>query len=188
MSFEVILPFLRPIAHLIQDPEVSKIMVNGSQRVFVEREGLVREVGDVNLDERNLRVAVKNIARALGDDVSEEQPILDARLPDGSRVAAVLSREAGGSPAPAVRLIDDHDLRAHGGARPPCTVDENAAHFVIPARQILDLKRRRARCAGALEGQTAASVVRAGFGDDFELPVVGVGFHLNSNGESRRGK
>jgi pilus assembly protein CpaF len=89
MSFDVILPFLRPIAHLIQDPEVSEIMVNGSGRVFVEREGLLREVANVSLDERNLRVAVKNIARALGDDVSEEHPILDARLPDGSRVAAV---------------------------------------------------------------------------------------------------
>ncbi len=89
MSFDVILPFLRPIAHLIQDPEVSEIMVNGSRRVFVEREGLLTEVVDVGLDERNLRVAVKNIARALGDDVSEEHPILDARLPDGSRVAAV---------------------------------------------------------------------------------------------------
>ena len=41
------------------------------------------------VDERHLRVAVKNIARALGDDVSEERPILDARLPDGSRVAAI---------------------------------------------------------------------------------------------------
>ena len=89
MSFDVILPFLRPIAHLIHDPEVSEIMVNGANRVFVERDGLLSEVVDVVLDERNLRVAVKNIARALGDDVSEEHPILDARLPDGSRVAAV---------------------------------------------------------------------------------------------------
>jgi pilus assembly protein CpaF len=89
MSFDVILPFLRPIAHLIQDRDVSEIMVNGSRRVFVECDGRLREVADVSLDERNLRVAVKNIARALGDDVSEEQPILDARLPDGSRVAAV---------------------------------------------------------------------------------------------------
>jgi pilus assembly protein CpaF len=89
MSFDVILPFLRPIAHLIEDPDVSEIMVNGSRRIFVERHGLVREVADVRLDERNLRVAVKNIARALGDDVSEEKPILDSRLPDGSRVAAV---------------------------------------------------------------------------------------------------
>jgi pilus assembly protein CpaF len=89
MSFDVILPFLRPIAHLIQDPDVSEIMVNGSRRVFIERAGLIEEVQDVHVDERNLKVAVKNIARALGDDVSEEQPILDARLPDGSRVAAV---------------------------------------------------------------------------------------------------
>lgn len=40
--------------------------------------------------EQNLRVAVRNLARALGDDISEEQPLLDARLPDGSRVAAAL--------------------------------------------------------------------------------------------------
>jgi pilus assembly protein CpaF len=89
MSFDVILPFLRPIAHLIQDADVSEIMVNGSRRIFVERHGVVDEITDVRLDERNLRVAVKNIARALGDDISEERPILDSRLPDGSRVAAV---------------------------------------------------------------------------------------------------
>jgi pilus assembly protein CpaF len=90
MSFELILPFLRPIASLILDPEVSEIMVNGSQRVFVERAGLVTEAVDIRIDERNLSVAVKNISRALGDDVSEEKPILDSRLPDGSRVAAVI--------------------------------------------------------------------------------------------------
>jgi pilus assembly protein CpaF len=79
MSFDVILPFLRPIAHLIEDHDVSEIMVNSSRRIFVERDGVLREVLDVQLDERNLRVAVKNIARALGDDVSEEKPILDSR-------------------------------------------------------------------------------------------------------------
>ena len=89
MSFEVILPFLRPIAHLIQDPDVTEIMVNGSRRIFIERHGLLEEVEGVQLDERNLKVAVKNTARALGDDVSEENPILDSRLPDGSRVAAI---------------------------------------------------------------------------------------------------
>lgn len=90
MSFDLILPFLRPIAHLIQDPDVSEIMVNGSQRVFVERAGVVELVPDVRVEERSLKVAVKNIARVLGDDVSEDKPILDSRLPDGSRVAAIL--------------------------------------------------------------------------------------------------
>src|SRR3954463_11298094 len=88
MSFDLILPFLRPIAHLIQDPDVSEIMVNAGGRVFLERDGLLIDEVGVHLDEKNLQVAVLNIARALGDDVSEEQPILDARLPDGSRVAA----------------------------------------------------------------------------------------------------
>jgi pilus assembly protein CpaF len=90
MSFDLILPFLRPIAHLIRDPHITEIMVNGSGRVFVERRGQLEVVPDVTVKEQNLRVAVRNLARVLGDDVSEERPLLDARLPDGSRVAAAL--------------------------------------------------------------------------------------------------
>ena len=90
MSFELILPFLRPIAHLIRDPQITEIMVNGSGRIFVEREGRLEAVADVVVREQNLRVAVRNLARALGDDISEERPLLDSRLPDGSRVAAAL--------------------------------------------------------------------------------------------------
>lgn len=88
-GFEIILPFLRPIQALILDPDVSEIMVNGGDAVFVERVGELAPVPGARIDDRSLRVAVKNIARALGDDISEAQPILDARLPDGSRVAAV---------------------------------------------------------------------------------------------------
>jgi pilus assembly protein CpaF len=90
MSFQLILPLLRPIAHLIQDPHITEIMVNGSGRVFVERNGYLEAVADVTVREQNLRVAVRNLARVLGDDISEERPLLDARLPDGSRVAAAL--------------------------------------------------------------------------------------------------
>jgi len=89
MSFEVIPAVPPAIEHLILDPDITEIMVNGSRRVFIERAGLLEEVQDVRVDERNLKVAVKNIARALGDDVSEEKAILDSRLPDGSRLAAV---------------------------------------------------------------------------------------------------
>ena len=89
MSFEVILPFLRPIEHLIRDPGVSEIMVNGPASVFVERPGQVELIPGVTISERSLEVAVRNIARALGDEINEEKPILDSRLPDGSRVAAV---------------------------------------------------------------------------------------------------
>jgi pilus assembly protein CpaF len=90
MSFDVILPFLRPIENLIKDPGISEIMVNGPARVFVERDGRVESVPGVSIPEKSLQVAVRNIARALGDEISEEKPLLDSRLPDGSRVAAVI--------------------------------------------------------------------------------------------------
>jgi pilus assembly protein CpaF len=89
-GFELILPFLRPIEHLILDPDISEIMVNGPEHIFIEKAGYLQAVPGVKLTPESLIVAVKNIARRLGDDISEAKPILDSRLPDGSRVAAVI--------------------------------------------------------------------------------------------------
>jgi len=89
-GFETILPFLKPIEHLILDDSISEVMVNGSDRVFIEKAGYLELVPGVSLGEKALLVAVKNIARRLGGDISESHPILDSRLPDGSRVAVVI--------------------------------------------------------------------------------------------------
>ena len=90
MQFETILPFLRPIEHLILDPDISEIMVNAGSQIFIEKRGQLTQVPGITISEQALNAAVRNIARRLGDDISEEKPILDSRLPDGSRVAAVL--------------------------------------------------------------------------------------------------
>ena len=87
MSFETILPFLQPIAHLITDAGISEIMVNGDQSVFIQRNGRIEAV-TATVEQKYLVNAVKRIARSLGEDISEAKPLLDARLPDGSRVAA----------------------------------------------------------------------------------------------------
>src|SRR6516165_9647526 len=89
-GFETILPFLKPIEHLILDDSISEVMINEPDSVFVERTGVLEQVSGVSLQEKGLMVAVKNIARRLGGDISEAKPILDSRLPDGSRVAAVI--------------------------------------------------------------------------------------------------
>ena len=90
-SLDRILPFLRPIEDLLRDPTITEVMVNdGGRNVFVEREGGLEAVRGRTLEPRNLTVAIKNIARACGDEISEMQPLLDARLEDGSRVAAML--------------------------------------------------------------------------------------------------
>ena len=93
LGFETILPFLRPIEHLILDDSISEIMVNGSTHVFIERAGVLQEVPDITLSEKSLMVAVKNIARRLGDDISEQKPILDSRLPVLRRVLNVAVRK-----------------------------------------------------------------------------------------------
>ena len=87
MSFETILPFLQPIASLITDPGVSEVMVNGDGAIFIQRSGRLQPV-DAKIEQKYLSTAVKRIARSLGEDISESKPLLDARLPDGSRVAA----------------------------------------------------------------------------------------------------
>src|SRR5207244_8844177 len=63
---------------------------NAGSRIFVEKNGQVTPILGITIPEQALLAAVKNIARRLGDDISETKPILDSRLPDGSRVAAVL--------------------------------------------------------------------------------------------------
>ena len=90
MSFEVILPFLRPIAHLILDPTDHGGHGQWLGADLCRTRRTAGAVAGVTVREQNLRVAVRNLARALGDDISEEQPLLDSRLPDGSRVAAAL--------------------------------------------------------------------------------------------------
>src|ERR1051326_8068685 len=112
MSWDVILPFLRPIEHLLTDPEISDILVNGAGAVFIERKGMLSEAKVTGLTDKTLQVAVRNIARVLGDDVSPEQPLLDARLPDGSRVAAVLPPCAVAGTVLAIRKFHGHTYSA----------------------------------------------------------------------------
>ena len=103
-SLDRILPFLRPIEDLLLDPSVTEVMVNdGGRRVFVERDGTLESVPARTLETRNLTVAIKNIARACGDEISDVQPLLDARLEDGSRVAAMFPPCAVAGPVLTIR-------------------------------------------------------------------------------------
>jgi pilus assembly protein CpaF len=81
--------FFGPIWQYIDDPAVSEIMVNGPREIFFERKGKL-ERAPVTFHEEGLRAAVMNVAQYVGKRVNEENPYMDARLPDGSRVAVVL--------------------------------------------------------------------------------------------------
>ena len=90
MAFELILPFFpEALQALILDPAVTDLCINGSSGVYVERQGIMARVEGLFMPPDHLNAAIEQIARVLGKDITEHDPILDTRLPNGSRVAAV---------------------------------------------------------------------------------------------------
>jgi pilus assembly protein CpaF len=92
-----------PIQPLLEDPEISEVMVNGPKQVYIERKGkLVRTSVAFENDEHVLRV-IERIILPLGRRVDAETPTVDARLPDGSRVNAVIPPVAIDGPSITIR-------------------------------------------------------------------------------------
>src|SRR5881396_336955 len=79
-----------PIEPLLRDPMVSEIMVNGPRKIYVERAGRLSVVDAEFADEGHLRRVIDRIVSRIGRRVDEASPMVDARLPDGSRVNAVV--------------------------------------------------------------------------------------------------
>lgn len=93
-----------PLASLLRDPAVREIMVNAPDRVFVERDGLLFPAERVRFgDAEHVRTIVERLLVATGRRVDDGSPIVDARLPDGSRLNAVLPPIARGCPQLTIR-------------------------------------------------------------------------------------
>ena len=82
--------FLSPIGDLLEDPVVTEIMINGHKEIFAERKGLVYRTPNQFPSEDALISAMRSIAQSVGRRIDDENPILEARLPDGSRIQVVL--------------------------------------------------------------------------------------------------
>lgn len=103
-TFDLILPAIRPIQPYLEDDAVSEIMINGDERVFIERTGRIHEItADIDFTRFNLRFASTTIARLAKDDIDEKNPLLDARLPDGSRIAIAFPPISQGGPTLTIR-------------------------------------------------------------------------------------
>ena len=79
-----------PLEPLLRDPEITEIMVNGPDYVFVERSGKIYPVDARFTNEAHLRRVIDKIVGRVGRRIDEASPLVDARLPDGSRVNAVI--------------------------------------------------------------------------------------------------
>jgi pilus assembly protein CpaF len=119
MSFDLILPFLRPIEPLLLDDGISEIMGNPDASWWYERDGILRRDASVCFDAGKLRTGLEVIANQLGKKLDENNPVLHAQLPDGSRLAAVIPPVVKSTPAVTIRKFTSRhytvdDLIARG--------------------------------------------------------------------------
>jgi pilus assembly protein CpaF len=163
-----LLGFLAPVADFLADDSVSEVMVNGPDEVYIERGGVIARTEARFPSAHALEAAVRNIAQYVGKSVSADRPILDARLPDGSRVAAVLP--------PASRRGITLSIRRFPKER--LTVAELIRFGALsePARQLLEacvlLKENVMVAGGTGSGKTSLLNALSSFVPETERIVV----------------
>ena len=105
---------LGPIEPLMRDPEVSDILVNTSKQVYIERQGKLEPTPVIFRDNQHLLQIIDRIVSRVGRRVDESSPMVDARLPDGSRVNAIIPPLALDGPIMSIRRF----------GRTPLTIDD----------------------------------------------------------------
>src|SRR5438874_8884023 len=103
---------LGPLEPLLRDPAVSDILVNTHKHVFVERGGTLHRVQTTFQDDRHLMRVIDRIVSAVGRRVDDSSPMVDARLPDGSRVNAIIPPLAVDGPLLSIRRFPAERLKA----------------------------------------------------------------------------
>jgi pilus assembly protein CpaF len=118
-----------PLAVLLDDPRYSEIMINGAFRVFVEQNGILKKTPIQLKSQDELVQLMVQIAKFVGKELSEENPYVDARLPDGSRVNLILPPTAVDGPSMTIRKFpqNSRDLKDLVQAR---ALDDRMAFFL----------------------------------------------------------
>ena len=118
-----------PIDRLLKDDDVTEVMVNGPDSVYVERNGKIEMSSATFVDEVHLRRIIDKIVGEIGRRVDESNPLCDARLPDGSRVNAVVHPLAIGGPFLTIRKFSREKLQIDDLIRYG-TLNAHAARFL----------------------------------------------------------
>ncbi|HEY1867517.1 MAG TPA: ATPase, T2SS/T4P/T4SS family [Candidatus Cybelea sp.] len=118
---------LGPLEDLIKDPDVSEIMVNGPDTIYIERNGVIEPTSKRFSSDRQLRLVIERIIAPLGRRIDEASPMVDARLPDGSRVNAIIEPVAIDGASMTIRRFGQRRLTAEDlikiGAAPAQVID-----------------------------------------------------------------
>jgi len=102
--------YLSPVWSYLQDEKVTEVMINGPDEIFIEVSGKIERTDAKFADEHALRSAVNNIAQSVGRRINDQEPRLDARLPNGFRIHAVIPPCARNGTTVAIRKFSSVEL------------------------------------------------------------------------------
>jgi pilus assembly protein CpaF len=159
---------LGPLEPLLQDPSITDILVNGHDIVFVERSGVLERVETRFKDERHLFRIIQKIVSAVGRRVDESSPFVDARLPDGSRVNAIVPPLA----------VDGSLLSIRKFAKIPISMSKLAEYGSVPPaiaevlKGIVQARRNVLISGGTGSGKTTLLNAMSSFIDERERVVT----------------
>lgn len=159
---------LGPLEPLLQDPSITDILVNGHDIVFVERSGVLERVETRFKDERHLLRIIQKIVSAVGRRVDESSPFVDARLPDGSRVNAIVPPLA----------VDGSLLSIRKFAKIPISMAKLAEYGSVPPaiaevlKGIVQARRNVLISGGTGSGKTTLLNAMSSFIDERERVVT----------------
>ncbi|MFR0693660.1 type 4b pilus Flp biogenesis ATPase TadA [Enterobacterales bacterium AE_CKDN230030158-1A_HGKHYDSX7] len=157
-----------PLEILLRDPGISEILVNGPDRVFIEHEGRLYQSDLRFIDDHHVQRVIQRILAPLGRRLDESSPMVDARLPDGSRVNAIIPPVALDGPCLSIRkfskeLLKSADLLAYQ------SVDEAMLAFL---RQAVASRCNILISGGTGTGKTTLLNVMSSFIDERERIVT----------------
>ncbi len=168
MSFEVIIPFLKPIEHLLVSRTVSEIMVNPDGSVWIEEKGRIEPVSEVHFDDGALLTSLEVIANRFGKKLDADSPILNLRLPDGSRMAALIPPVVNPQPMMTIRRFTSRGF----------TMDDLLERRMLTTEQAQQLTNAIRRgdnlliSGGTGAGKTTLTNVIAGFIPDSDRILI----------------
>jgi pilus assembly protein CpaF len=161
--------FLSPLGPFLRDPEVTEIMANGPEQIYIEKAGRLHRTEAKFASELDLQAAANNIAQFVGMPLSPQRPIIDGRLPDGSRVCIVLSPIAVAGTQINIRRF------TRSAVRPDFLLENQsitpmAMEFLLLA---VKLKQNILASGGSGSGKTTLlNVLTTGFGADERILVI----------------
>lgn len=118
-----------PLAPFLEDPTVTEIMVNGAGKIFVEQKGIIKRTGAKFENDQVVIALMVAMAKALGKKLDAEHPMLDGRLPDGSRINCVLPPVAVDGPSLTIRKFSK-DALSYQQLVAAGAMDERMAYFL----------------------------------------------------------